>query len=138
MVPAGHSWQWPAPSQSPVCAQLERGWKVHWSSGSVPAAAMTQRPTKPGMLHDRHKPLQGLWQHTPWAQTFDWHWPLALHGCPSANWPQLELMHTTPAAHPLARVQLVVQAVALAQTYGSQSAEVAEAAQVPWPSQARA
>jgi hypothetical protein len=41
---------------------------------------------------------------------------LAVHGCPSANRPQLELMQMTPEAQPPKGLQLVVQAVAPAHT----------------------
>jgi hypothetical protein len=84
------------PSQAPSVPQLGGIWSPHWSSGSCPAGTVEQVPLVPVSAHDRHVPVQAVWQQTPCAQM-----PLrqsvpALQAAPSGSLPQLPPLQTLP------------------------------------------
>ena len=77
--------------------QLAPPWSLHWSSGSVPLAALMHCPSLPGIAHDLQVPVHAVAQQTFWAQIVDAHSLPAVHAAPGGFGPQLPFTHAAPA-----------------------------------------
>ena len=136
-VPAGKSWQAPAPLQKPVVPQVAAPWAVHCPVGSVPPAGIGEQvPALAGSAQDMHFDPQAVEQQTPWAQM-----PVP-HSVPPAQTAPGGLSPHDPAtqlagwAQSALALQVDLQA-AVPQAKGKQELD-AGVAQAPAPSQVAA
>ena len=133
-VPAAYSWQPPAPSQTPVVAQLAAPWSRHWPAGSrSPAATGTQLPALPMTAHDMQVPAQAVLQQAPCAQIPLAHSLPAPQTAPSFFRPQDPPPQTAGGAQSASAVHVALHA-ATPQRNGKQEV-AAGVRQVPAPSQ---
>jgi hypothetical protein len=110
--------QAPAPLQKPSFPQLAAPASVHWFCGSCPAGTLLHVPSDPVTAHDRHSPVQAVWQQTPCAQTLELHSASPPHAVPTAFLPQLVPLQTFGEAQSAVVPQVVRHAVDEPQTYG--------------------
>ena len=87
----------PAPSQVPSVPQVAPPWSLHWSSGSVPLAALMHCPSLPAIAHDLQVPVHAVAQQTFCAQIVDAHSLPAVQAAPGGFGPQLPATHAAPA-----------------------------------------
>jgi hypothetical protein len=142
-LPAGQSWQAPAPLQAPVVPQVELAIAGHWlaGNGAVPASTLPQVPSEPPVsaaVHAWHVPVHAVLQQTPLAQKPLPHWLLPVHGSPMApmahvpegpGFIQVSLADSQSALD----VHEVLHDVALAQARPPPQAAVVPAMHVPVP-----
>lgn len=138
-VPEGWSWQAPAPLQNPVMPQLEAGWAVHSSSGSVLGGMKPQMPSGPppffAEVHAWQVPLQAESQQTPSTQKPKMHCEPVVHASPmSRTSRQAPPTHWKPGAQSLCVAQLVLQRPS-EQAKGAQGVLPAAVMQLPEPLQ---
>ncbi len=93
-------------------------------------------PTVPVRAHETQVPVQAALQQTPWAQKLELHSAAIVQAAPLGSLPQLPLMQVFGAAQSALAVQVVRQAPAVLQAYGSHSVLVT-VRQTPAPLQVR-
>jgi hypothetical protein len=106
--------------------------------GVVPAGSDAHVPGDVESAHETQLPVHAVEQQTPWAQKFELHSVAVVQETPFAFLPQLPVvvLQTLLVMQSLLPAQVVLHAVALAQTYGSQATFVT-VWQLPAPSHRR-
>ena len=110
-VPAGWSWQLPAPSQKPVVPQVVALSALHCPFGSIPFSATgRQVPGVPTSAHDMQLCVQAVVQQTPWAQNPLLQSPGSAQLAPGGRRPHDPLSQTKVGAQSASAVQVDLQA----------------------------
>ncbi len=99
-LPAGYSWQTPAPSHLPVRPQvLGASMAQPAVRGSAPAGRLRHEPSAPGRLQVRQGPLHSaVSQQTPSTQLLELQSVPVAQGAPSGLRPQDPFTHALPPA----------------------------------------
>jgi len=115
-VPRGWSWQWPAPSQAPVCPHAELSFVQ--SESSFPFLTYAHVPSGwPvwALVQPWQVPLHAMAQQTPSAQTALAHWSEAVQAAPMAREPaHVPPIFVVSQNEPMAQFMSVAQAAHVA------------------------